>query len=160
MAKATKKSPTGLQSKSTAVSRVYKDETIEAVKSFAFVAKRDFGTCSLSGKKISKGDKCEMLILPDGTKVTTLLSTTVAKGNKAKKVQSTSKKENPLQGFKNVDEFVRASFKEAYAKDKTYSQDVVKAVVKVMKAKTQADKYKVLMTLPINIVGEVIELTK
>jgi len=159
MAKATKKNPTGLESKSTAVSRVYKDQTINAVKAYAFVAKRDFGNCSLSGKKISKGDKCEMLILEDGTKVTTLLSTTVAKGNKAKKVQSTSKK-NPLQGFKNVDEYVRASFTEAYAKDKTYSQDVMKAVVKVMKAKTQADKYKVLMTLPIKIVGEVVELTK
>ena len=79
-----------LKSKSSKVSRIYDDQVIEAVKSYTFTAKKDFGTCDISSKKISKGDKCEMLILEDGTKVTTLLSTTIAKGKKAGKVQSTS----------------------------------------------------------------------
>tara|TARA_R110000823_G_C15858691_1_gene492942 strand:- start:164 stop:646 length:483 start_codon:yes stop_codon:yes gene_type:complete len=145
-----------LKSKSSKVSRIYDDQVIEAVKSYTFTAKKDFGTCDISSKKISKGDKCEMLILEDGTKVTTLLSTTIAKGKKAGKVQSTS------IPSKKVAKPIAKAIKKTTAKavKETYSNEVIQAVFLITIAKDDAAKYKVLMSLPIDVMTQVITLTK
>ena len=148
-----------LKSKSSKVSRVYDDQVIEAVKSYTFTAKKNFGTCDISSKKISKGDKCEMLILEDGTKVTTLLSTTIAKGKKAGKVQSTSKKRSIPSHIANP---AAKAIKKTTAKavKEAYSNEVIQAVFLITIAKDDAAKYKVLMSLPINVMTQVITLTK
>tara|TARA_R110002153_G_scaffold264975_1_gene427196 strand:+ start:271 stop:735 length:465 start_codon:yes stop_codon:yes gene_type:complete len=150
-----------LKSKSSKVSRIYDDQVIEAVKSYTFTAKKDFGICDVSSKKISKGDKCEMLILEDGTKVTTLLSTTIAKGKKAVKVQSTS-----IPSKKVAKPTAKAVKKRsipchiAESTEVAYSNEVIKAVFLITIAKDDAAKYKVLMSLPINVMTQVITLTK
>lgn len=154
-------------SKATRISRVYNDSVIEAVKCFTFTAKKSYGTCSLTGKSISKGDKCELLILEDGTKVTTLLSTTIARGNKATKVQSTSKPS------KKVAPKVTKTAPKVKAKKATtakavpttpkvtaHSEAVVQALVALATAKDAVAKYKVLVSLPTEVMTIVADLTK
>jgi len=170
-------------SKATKISRVYNDEAIEAVKSFAFVAKKAYGSCSLSGKAISKGDKCEMLILEDGTRVTTLLSTTVAKGKKAVKVQSTSKKRSFTEIAKGKKEVKAKPSKPS----KKVAKPTAKAVTKEIKTETKSpfsfakasvnsvavrealislalaercEKQSILEALPLNVALTIIDLTK
>jgi len=170
-------------SKATKISRVYNDEVIEAVKSFAFVAKKAYGSCSLTGKAISKGDKCEMLILEDGTKVTTLLSTTVAKGKKAVKVQSTSKKRSFTDIAKGKKEVKAKPSKPS----KKVTKPTAKAVTKAVKTETKSpfsfakasvnsvavrealvslalasdnEKQSILEALPLNVALTIIDLTK
>ena len=169
-----------LSSKATKISRVYNDEVIEAVKVFDFVAKKSYGTCSLSGKAISKGDKCEMLVLEDGTKVTTLLSTTVAKGKKAGKVQSTSipskkvtkptakavkKRSIPCHiaepTTKVVKEAVKVETKSpfSFAKASVNSKAVREALVSLALA-SDNKKQSILEALPLNVALTIIDLTK
>lgn len=145
-----------LKSKAKAISRVYDDQVIEAVKSYTFTAKKDHGSCSLSGTSISKGDKVEVLILEDGSKVTTLLSTTIAKGKKAVKVQSTS------IPSKKVTKPTAKAVKKPTTKvvKKGYSDEVIQAVFNLTIAKTNAEKYEVLMALPIEVMTQVVTLTK
>lgn len=165
-------------SKATKISRVYNDEVIEAVKVFDFVAKKNYGTCSLTGKAISKGDKCEMLVLEDGTKVTTLLSTTLAKGKKATKVQSTSKPS------KKVAEPTAKAVKKrsipchiaqpkvvetkspissanvfSFAKASINSKAVREALVSLALA-SDNQKQSILEALPLNVALTIIDLTK
>lgn len=160
----TSKVPT---SKASVISRVYNDEVIEAVKVFDFVAKKSYGTCSLSGKAISKGDKCEMLVLEDGTKVTTLLSTTVAKGKKAVKVQSTSipSKKVAKPTAKAVKKAVaqpkvvetKSPF--SFAKASVNSKAVREALVSLALA-SDNEKQSILEALPLNVALTIIDLTK
>lgn len=165
-------------SKATKISRVYNDEVIEAVKVFDFIAKKNYGTCSLTGKAISKGDKCEMLVLEDGTKVTTLLSTTLAKGKKATKVQSTSKPS------KKVAETTAKAVKKrsipchiaqpkvvetkspissanvfSFAKASINSKAVREALVSLALA-SDNQKQAILEALPLNVALTIIDLTK
>lgn len=156
MAKATKKNPTGLTSKASVISKVYNDEVIEAVKSFPFKAKRSYGTCAISGKQISKGDGCLMSILSNGERVVTLQSTTVAKGRKANKVGTTKTKSKPVAKA-TAKKVVK---KPTAKKEATYSEAIVKAVFALATAKTDAAKYKVLMSLNIEEVSQVLALTK
>jgi hypothetical protein len=154
-------------SKATKISRVYNDEVIEAVKVFDFVAKKNYGTCSLTGKAISKGDKCEMLVLEDGTRVTTLLSTTLAKGKKATKVQSTSKPskkvakptasavKKPVAQPKVVE--TKSPF--SFAKASVNSKAVREALVSLALA-SDNDKQSILEALPLNVALTIIDLTK
>ena len=168
-------------SKATKISRVYNDEVIEAVKVFDFVAKKSYGTCSLTGKPISKGDKCEMLVLEDGTRVTTLLSTTIAKGKKAVKVQSTSipskkvakptAKSSPK--VKAVKKPTTKVVKEAvaepkvvetkspfsFAKASVNSKAVREALVSLALA-SDNEKQSILEALPLNVALTIIDLTK
>ena len=160
---ATTKVPT---SKAKKISRVYDDIVIDAVKSFTFTAKKDYGTCSLSGKSISKGDKCEMLILEDGTRVTTLLSTTIAKGNKAKKVQSTSKKRSiPCHIAEPTTNVVEVEVKKetkspfSFAKASVNSKAVREALVSLALA-SDSEKQSILEALPLNVALTIIDLTK
>lgn len=171
----TSKVPT---SKASVISRVYNDEVIEAVKVFDFVAKKSYGTCSLTGKAISKGDKCEMLILEDGTRVTTLLSTTLAKGKKAVKVQSTSipskKVAKPtaksLPKAKEVKKrsipchiaepkVVETKSPFSFAKASVNSKAVREALVSLALA-SDNDKKAILEALPLNVALTIIDLTK
>lgn len=150
-------------SKATRISRVYNDVVIEAVKSFAFTAKKAYGTCSLTGKSISKGDKCEMLILEDGTRVTTLLSTTLAKGKKADKVQSTSKA--PKKATKHTTKVVETKVKTetkspfSFAKASVNSKAVREALVSLALA-SDNEKQSILEALPLNVALTIIDLTK
>jgi len=157
---ATTKVPT---SKAHKISRVYDDIVIDAVKSFTFTAKKDYGTCSLSGKSISKGDKCEMLILEDGTRVTTLLSTTIARGNKAKKVQSTSKPSKKVTEptTKVVEVEVKKETKSpfSFAKASVNSKAVREALVSLALA-SDSEKQSILEALPLNVALTIIDLTK
>ena len=159
-------------SKATKISRVYNDEVIEAVKVFDFVAKKSYGTCSLTGKPISKGDKCEMLVLEDGTRVTTLLSTTIAKGKKAVKVQSTSipskKVAKPTAKAvkkpttKVVKEAVKVETKSpsfSFAKASVNSKAVREALVSLALA-SDNEKQSILEALPLNVALTIIDLTK
>ena len=175
-------------SKATKISRVYNDEVIEAVKVFDFVAKKNYGTCSLSGKAISKGDKCEMLVLEDGTRVTTLLSTTLAKGKKAAKVQSTSKPSKKVAKptakavkkrsipchiaeptaeavkkptTKVVKKAVAQETKSpfSFAKASVNSKAVREALVSLALA-SDNDKQAILEALPLNVALTIIDLTK
>lgn len=167
-------------SKATKISRVYNDEVIEAVKVFDFVAKKNYGTCSLTGKPISKGDKCEMLVLEDGTRVTTLLSTTVAKGKKATKVQSTSKPSKKVAKptakavkkrsipchiaeptTKVVKEAVKTETKSpfSFAKASVNSKAVREALVSLALA-SDNQKQSILEALPLNVALTIIDLTK
>jgi hypothetical protein len=167
-------------SKATRISRVYNDVVIEAVKSFTFTAKKAYGTCSLTGKDISKGDKCEMLILEDGTRVTTLLSTTLAKGKKANKVQSTSKApkkatEPTAKAVKKrsipchiakpttkvVDTKVKTETKSpfSFAKASVNSKAVREALVSLALA-SDNEKQGILEALPLNVALTIIDLTK
>lgn len=154
-------------SKATKISRVYNDEVIEAVKVFDFVAKKNYGTCSLSGKAISKGDKCEMLVLEDGTKVTTLLSTTVAKGKKAGKVQSTSipskkvTKPTAKAVKKSVPQpkVVETKSPFSFAKASVNSKAVREALVSLALA-SDNEKQSILEALPLNVALTIIDLTK
>ena len=171
-------------SKATKISRVYNDEVIEAVKVFDFVAKKNYGTCSLSGKAISKGDKCEMLVLEDGTKVTTLLSTTVAKGKKAGKVQSTSipskkvtkptakavkKRSIPCHIAEPTAKAVKKSVPQpkvvetkspfSFAKASVNSKAVREALVSLALA-SDNKKQSILEALPLNVALTIIDLTK
>ena len=167
-------------SKATKISRVYNDEVIEAVKVFDFVAKKNYGTCSLTGKPISKGDKCEMLVLEDGTRVTTLLSTTLAKGKKAAKVQSTSKPSKKVAKptakavkkrsipchiaeptTKVVKEAVKTETKSpfSFAKASVNSKAVREALVSLALA-SDNDKQSILEALPLNVALTIIDLTK
>ena len=173
-----------LSSKATKISRVYNDEVIEAVKVFDFVAKKSYGTCSLSGKAISKGDKCEMLVLEDGTKVTTLLSTTVAKGKKAGKVQSTSipskkvtkptakavkKRSIPCHIAEPTAKAVKKSVPQpkvvetkspfSFAKASVNSKAVREALVSLALA-SDNKKQSILEALPLNVALTIIDLTK
>ena len=160
----TSKVPT---SKASAISRVYNDEVIEAVKVFDFVAKKNYGTCSLTGKAISKGDKCEMLVLEDGTRVTTLLSTTLAKGKKATKVQSTSKPskkvakptasavKKPVAQPKVVE--TKSPF--SFAKASVNSKAVREALVSLALA-SDNEKQSIIEALPLNVALTIIDLTK
>ncbi len=173
----TSKVPT---SKASAISRVYNDEVIEAVKVFDFVAKKNYGTCSLTGKAISKGDKCEMLVLEDGTRVTTLLSTTLAKGKKATKVQSTSKPSKKVAKptakavkkrsipchiaeptAKAVKKAVAQETKSpfSFAKASVNSKAVREALVSLALA-SDNDKQSILEALPLNVALTIIDLTK
>lgn len=159
-------------SKATKISRVYNDEVIEAVKVFDFVAKKNYGTCSLSGKAISKGDKCEMLVLEDGTKVTTLLSTTVAKGKKAGKVRSTSipskkvakptakavkKRSIPSHIAEPTFLLKKAPF--SFAKASVNSKAVREALLSLALA-SDNEKQSILEALPLNVALTIIDLTK
>lgn len=167
-------------SKATKISRVYNDEVIEAVKVFDFVAKKNYGTCSLTGKPISKGDKCEMLVLEDGTRVTTLLSTTLAKGKKATKVQSTSKPSKKVAKptakavkkrsipchiaeptTKVVKEAVKTETKSpfSFAKASVNSKAVREALVSLALA-SDNQKQAILEALPLNVALTIIDLTK
>ena len=160
----TSKVPT---SKASVISRVYNDEVIEAVKVFDFVAKKSYGTCSLTGKAISKGDKCEMLILEDGTRVTTLLSTTVAKGKKAGKEQSTSipSKKVAKPTAKAVKKAVaqpkvvetKSPF--SFAKASVNSKAVREALVSLALA-SDNEKQSIIEALPLNVALTIIDLTK
>lgn len=166
----TSKVPT---SKASVISRVYNDEVIEAVKVFDFVAKKSYGTCSLTGKAISKGDKCEMLILEDGTRVTTLLSTTVAKGKKAGKVQSTSipskkvakKRSIPCHIAEPTTEVVKEAVKVetkspfSFAKASVNSKAVREALVSLALA-SDNEKQSIIEALPLNVALTIIDLTK
>jgi hypothetical protein len=154
-------------SKATKISRVYNDEVIEAVKVFDFVAKKNYGTCSLSGKAISKGDKCEMLVLEDGTKVTTLLSTTLAKGKKATKVQSTSKPSKKVA--KPTTKVVKKAVAQpkvvetkspfSFAKASVNSKAVREALLSLALA-SDNEKQSILEALPLNVALTIIDLTK
>jgi hypothetical protein len=172
-------------SKATKISRVYNDEVIEAVKVFDFVAKKNYGTCSLSGKAISKGDKCEMLVLEDGTKVTTLLSTTIAKGKKAVKVQSTSipskkvtkptakavkKRSIPCHIAEPTTKVVKEAVAQpkvvetkspsfSFAKASVNSKAVREALVSLALA-SDNEKQSILEALPLNVALTIIDLTK
>jgi hypothetical protein len=176
MAKATKKNPTSLGSKATKISRIYDDKVIDAVKCFTFKAKKNYGTCSLSGKAISKGDKCEMLVLEDGTRVTTLLSTTIAKGKKAGKVQSTSipskkvakptakavkKRSIPCHIAEPTTEVVKEETKSpfSFAKASVNSKAVREALVSLALA-SDNEKQSILEALPLNVALTIIDLTK
>jgi len=154
-------------SKATKISRVYNDEVIEAEKVFDFVAKKNYGTCSLSGKAISKGDKCEMLVLEDGTKVTTLLSTTLAKGKKATKVQSTSKPSKKVA--KPTTKVVKKAVAQpkvvetkspfSFAKASVNSKAVREALLSLALA-SDNEKQSILEALPLNVALTIIDLTK
>lgn len=158
-------------SKATRISRVYNDEVIEAVKSFAFVAKKAYGSCSLTGKSISKGDKCELLVLPNGNKVTILQSTTLAKGKKAEKVTSQSvKKAKPSKKpskkvakptAKAVKEAVKVETKSpfSFAKASVNSKAVREALVSLALA-SDNEKKAILEALPLNVALTIIDLTK
>ena len=165
----TSKVPT---SKASVISRVYNDEVIEAVKVFDFVAKKSYGTCSLSGKAISKGDKCEMLVLEDGTKVTTLLSTTLAKGKKAGKVQSTSipskkvskptakaVKKRSIPCHIAEPKVVETKSPFSFAKASVNSKAVREALVSLALA-SDNEKQSILEALPLNVALTIIDLTK
>jgi hypothetical protein len=148
--------------KSNKISRIYDDIVIDAVKCFTFTAKKTYGTCSLTGKSISKGDKCEMLILEDGTRVTTLLSTTIAKGNKAKSI---GKKTQPVaKATKPARKVAKATKPKTTAKAVTkspaYSEAVVKALAELAKAKDAVAKYEVFISLPSEVMTIVASLTK
>lgn len=166
-------------SKATRISRVYNDEVIEAVKSFAFVAKKAYGSCSLTGKAISKGDKCELLVLPNGNKVTILQSTTLARGKKAEKVTSQSvKKAKPSKKpskkvakptakavkkptTKVVKEAVKTETKSpfSFAKASVNSKAVREALVSLALA-SDNEKKAILEALPLNVALTIIDLTK
>ena len=165
----TSKVPT---SKASVISRVYNDEVIEAVKVFDFVAKKSYGTCSLSGKAISKGDKCEMLVLEDGTKVTTLLSTTLAKGKKAGKVQSTSipskkvskptakaVKKRSIPCHIAEPKVVETKSPFSFAKASVNSKAVREALVSLALA-SDNEKQSILEALPLIVALTIIDLTK
>ena len=158
----TSKVPT---SKASVISRVYNDEVIEAVKVFDFVAKKSYGTCSLSGKAISKGDKCEMLILEDGTRVTTLLSTTVAKGKKAGKVQSTSIPSKKVAKKRSIPchiaepKVVETKSPFSFAKASVNSKAVREALVSLALA-SDNEKQSIIEALPLNVALTIIDLTK
>lgn len=158
----TSKVPT---SKASVISRVYNDEVIEAVKVFDFVAKKSYGTCSLTGKAISKGDKCEMLILEDGTRVTTLLSTTVAKGKKAGKVQSTSIPSKKVAKKRSIPchiaepKVVETKSPFSFAKASVNSKAVREALVSLALA-SDNEKKAILEALPLNVALTIIDLTK
>lgn len=165
----TSKVPT---SKASVISRVYNDEVIEAVKVFDFVAKKSYGTCSLTGKAISKGDKCEMLILEDGTRVTTLLSTTVAKGKKAGKVQSTSipskkvakptakaVKKRSIPCHIAEPKVVETKSPFSFAKASVNSKAVREALVSLALA-SDNEKQSIIEALPLNVALTIIDLTK
>lgn len=162
-------------SKATKISRVYNDEVIEAVKSFTFVAKKAYGSCALSGQPISKGDKCEMLILSNGNKVTILQSTTLARGKKAEKVTSQSIKSpskkvkkptaKSLPKAKAVKEAVVqpkvAESKSPFAVSKASvnSKAVREALVSLALA-SDKDKTAILEALPLSVALTIIDLTK
>ena len=161
-----------LTSKASAISRVYNDKVINAVKVFDFIAKKNYGTCSLSGKAISKGDKCEMLVLEDGTKVTTLLSTTLAKGKKAVKVQSTSipskkvtrptakaVKKRSIPSHIAEPTFLLKKSPFSFAKASVNSKAVREALVSLALA-SDNDKKAILEALPLNVALTIIDLTK
>lgn len=158
----TSKVPT---SKASVISRVYNDEVIEAVKVFDFVAKKSYGTCSLTGKAISKGDKCEMLILEDGTRVTTLLSTTVAKGKKAGKVQSTSIPSKKVAKKRSIPchiaepKVVETKSPFSFAKASVNSKAVREALVSLALA-SDNEKQSIIEALPLNVALTIIDLTK
>ena len=168
----TSKVPT---SKASAISRVYNDKVIQASKSIAFTAKKNYGTCSLTGKAISKGDKCEMLVLKDGTRVTTLLSTTLAKGKKATKVQSTSKpskkvaKPTAKAVKKPTTKVVKESVAQpkvvetkspfSFAKASVNSKAVREALLSLALA-SDNEKQSILEALPLNVALTIIDLTK
>jgi len=158
----TSKVPT---SKASVISRVYNDEVIEAVKVFDFVAKKSYGTCSLTGKAISKGDKCEMLILEDGTRVTTLLSTTVAKGKKAGKVQSTSIPSKKVAKKRSIPchiaepKVVETKSPFSFAKASVNSKAVREALVSLALA-SDNNKQSIIEALPLNVALTIIDLTK
>lgn len=157
----TSKVPT---SKASVISRVYNDEVIEAVKVYDFVAKKAYGSCSLTGKAISKGDKCEMLVLSNGNKVTILRSTTIAKGKKADKVRSTSKKPSKKvtkPTTKVVKEAVKVETKSpfSFAKASVNSKAVREALVSLALA-SDNEKQSILEALPLNVALTIIDLTK
>ena len=165
---ATTKVPT---SKASAISRVYNDEVIEAVKSYAFVAKKAYGSCSLTGKSISKGDKCEMLIQSNGNKVTILQSSTIAKGKKAEKVtsQSIKKTKSSKKPSKKVAKPTAKAVKKAvkvetkspfsFAKASVNSKAVREALVSLALA-SDNEKKAILEALPLNVALTIIDLTK
>lgn len=168
-------------SKASVISRVYNDEVIEAVKSFAFTAKKAYGSCSLSGKPISKGDKCEMLIQSNGNKVTILRSSTVAKGKKAEKVTSQSIKKTksskkaskkrliPCHIAKPTAKAVKKSVPQpkvvetksplSFAKASVNSKAVREALVSLALA-SDNEKKAILEALPLNVALTIIDLTK
>ena len=158
-------------SKATRISRVYNDEVIEAVKVFDFVAKKAYGSCSLSGKAISKGDKCEMLVLPNGNKVTILKSVTIARGKKAEKVtsQSVKKTKSSKKPSKKVAKPTTKVVKEAvkvetkspfsFAKASVNSKAVREALVSLALA-SDNEKKAILEALPLNVALTIIDLTK
>jgi len=161
-----------LKSKSNKISRVYDDKVIDAVKCFTFTASKNYGTCFLSGKSISKGDKCEMLVLEDGTKVTTLLSTTVAKGKKAGKVLSTSipskkvtkstakavkKRSIPCHIAEPTFLLKKSPF--SFTKASVNSKAVREALLSLALA-SDNEKKSILEALPLNVALTIIDLTK
>lgn len=157
-----------LKSKSNKISRVYDDKVIDAVKCFTFTASKNYGTCFLSGKSISKGDKCEMLVLEDGTKVTTLLSTTVAKGKKAGKVLSTSipSKKVTKSTAKAVKKrsiaeptFLLKKSPFSFTKASVNSKAVREALLSLALA-SDNEKKSILEALPLNVALTIIDLTK
>jgi|TARA_R100000479_G_scaffold115084_3_gene58367 hypothetical protein len=149
-----------LTSKASAISRVYNNEVIEAVKSFTFVAKKAYGSCALSGQPISKGDKCEMLIQADGNKVTILQSTTVAKGKKAEKVRSTSKKPSKkVEKAVSTPKATKTKSNFSFAKASANSVAVREALVSLALA-SDKEKQSILEALPLNVALTIIDLTK
>lgn len=157
-----------LTSKASAISKVYNDEVINAVKSYAFVAKKAYGSCALSGQPISKGDKCEMLIQADGNKVTILQSTTVAKGKKAEKVRSTSKKPSKkvtkptakaVKKAVSTPKATKTKSPFSFAKASVNSVAVREALVSLALA-SDKEKQSILEALPLNVALTIIDLTK
>tara|TARA_Y100000114_G_C11701826_1_gene298822 strand:+ start:341 stop:829 length:489 start_codon:yes stop_codon:yes gene_type:complete len=158
-----------LTSKSDKVSKVYNDESINAVKSFGFTARKSYGTCYLTGKSITKGDECEMLILKDGRRLTKLISTTVAKGKKAVKVQSTSKKRSFTEIAKSkttTTKVVKKAFKNetksafSFPKASVNSVAVREALVSLALASDNHIKKGIIEALPLNVALTIIDLTK
>ena len=156
-----------LTSKASAISKVYNDEVINAVKSFGFTAKKSYGNCYLTGKSITKGDKCEMLILEDGRRLTKLMSTTIAKGKKAVKVQSTTKKRSftDIAKSKTTTKVVKKAVKNetkspfSFAKASVNSVAVREALVSLALA-SDSQKQSILEALPLNVALTIIDLTK
>lgn len=156
-------------SKATKISRVYNDEVIEAVKSFTFVAKKAYGSCALSGQPISKGDKCEMLVLSNGNKVTILQSTTLARGKKAEKVTSQSIKSPSKKAKKPTAKAVKEAVVQpkvaeskspfAVSKASVNSKAVREALVSLALA-SDKDKTAILEALPLSVALTIIDLTK
>ena len=108
-----------------------------------------------------------MLVLEDGTKVTTLLSTTLAKGKKATKVQSTSKPSKKVA--KPTTKVVKKAVAQpkvvetkspfSFAKASVNSKAVREALLSLALA-SDNEKQSILEALPLNVALTIIDLTK
>ena len=113
-----------------------------------------------------------MLVLEDGTKVTTLLSTTLAKGKKAGKVQSTSipskkvskptakaVKKRSIPCHIAEPKVVETKSPFSFAKASVNSKAVREALVSLALA-SDNEKQSILEALPLNVALTIIDLTK